>query len=161
VKQIQETLSLKPPMSSVPNPGGMKAIASHASRMLKDRCGDEIDEINRLLEKLKVRPCLYLDPEGRNLEVSMEADANREFSYTVANALLTAVRLIERKELDTLRRCDCGEWYFASRSDQKSCSARCRQRRHASSPEFRATRRAYRKTVKEMKKKQSKRRRIA
>jgi hypothetical protein len=152
LKQIQETLSLKPPLSSVPNQGGIHTIASHLSQQLKDRCEEEIDEINRLLEKLTVRPWLYLAPEGRSVEVRIEASPNREFSYDVANALLTVMRLIERKELDTLRRCDCGKWYFASRSDQKSCSATCRQRRHARSPEFRATRRAYRKTLNEMKK---------
>jgi hypothetical protein len=150
-KQIQATLLLKPPLSSVPNPGGIRAIASHLTQQLKERCEKEIDEINQSLQKLTVRPWLYLEPEGRGLEVRIEAEANQEFSWDVANALLAVVQLIEREELDTLRRCDCGKWYFASRSDQKSCSATCRQRRHASSPEFRATRRAYRKTVNEMK----------
>lgn len=161
VKQIQANLLLKPPLSSVPNRGGIRTIASHLSQQFKDRCEKEIDEINHLLQKLTVRPSLYLEPEGRGLEVRIEAAANQEFSIGVANALLAVVRLIERKELDTLRRCDCGKWYFASRSDQKSCSATCRQRRHARTPEFRTTRRAYRNTVKEMKKKQSKRRRKA
>jgi hypothetical protein len=151
VKQIQATLLLKPPLSSVPNTGGVKAIAGNVSRMLKDRCGEEIKEINQLLQTLTVRPSLYLEPEGRGLVVRTDAAANQEFSWDVANALLAVVQLIEREEMDTLRRCDCGKWYFASRSDQKSCSATCRQRRHASSPEFRATRRAYRKTVNEMK----------
>lgn len=150
VKQIQETLLLKPPMSSEANAGGIRTITSHLNKQLKDRCGDEIDGINQLLKKLTVRPSLYLEPEGRGLEVRMEEVANREFTDTVAGALMAAVRLIERKEMDRLRRCDCGKWYFASRSDQKSCSATCRQRRHAGTPEFRAARRAYRETAKSM-----------
>lgn len=152
VKQIQVTLLLKPPLSSVPNPGGLRNIAGHALQLIKDRCGDEIDEANNLLKKIRIRPQFSTDAEGRSLEVAMEAASNREFSDTVADAFLTVTQLVERKELDMLRRCDCGKWYFASRSDQKSCSATCRQRRHANSPEFRATRRAYRKTLAEMKK---------
>src|SRR5580765_2065399 len=46
---------------------------------------------------------------------------------TEAFALFSLLRLAEAGELQRVRRCDCGQWFVAWRSDQEFCSTRCRQ----------------------------------
>jgi hypothetical protein len=51
--------------------------------------------------------------------------------------------LAELDELDRLRRCICGKWFFACRISQRSCSHRCRQKLYEGSPAYRQERREY------------------
>jgi hypothetical protein len=54
-----------------------------------------------------------------------------------------AMDLAELNDLDRLRRCICGKWFFAVRRAQQSCSGRCRHRLYEQSAAFKAKRRAY------------------
>lgn len=38
--------------------------------------------------------------------------------------------------ISKLHRCTCERWYFAKRSDQKSCSVACRKRKHEQTSEY-------------------------
>jgi len=48
-----------------------------------------------------------------------------------------------RDELDRVRRCRCGKYFFARRLDQVYCRTKCRVLYHQSSPEFKVKRRKY------------------
>lgn len=45
--------------------------------------------------------------------------------------------------LDRIKRCDCGKWYFARFTHQRSCSANCRRRVYEKTEKFKAKRRKY------------------
>lgn len=56
-------------------------------------------------------------------------------------AVLTAVQLAQRDQLQNVRQCSCGNYFVAGRIDQSYCSVKCRVKAHQSSEEFRAKRR--------------------
>lgn len=61
------------------------------------------------------------------------------------------VRYANRGELDKIRTCPiCQRWFFARREDHVCCSSRCRQKLHASTPEFREERRQYMKKLRRL-----------
>lgn len=130
------------------------------------RFANELRDINQILNDVVTVPALQLTWDARGLEaenhVRNDVNAVRRagrwpaletgtnMNWIECEAALGVVELIRRSALDDLRRCDCGTWFIAVRSDQLSCSATCRQRRHAKTPEFKVKRRSYRKTKAEM-----------
>lgn len=59
-------------------------------------------------------------------------------------ALSELLQHAKKGTLSKIRRCVvCNRWYVARTRDQKCCQARCRQKLHASSPDFKAGRRDY------------------
>jgi hypothetical protein len=63
--------------------------------------------------------------------------------HTEAAALLNLLRLAETKELPRVRKCHCGRWFLARKSDQEFCSTRCRQKAFSATGKFKQRRRAY------------------
>jgi hypothetical protein len=57
------------------------------------------------------------------------------------SAVLTAVQLAQRDQLQDVRQCSCGDYFVAGRIDQSYCSVKCRVKAHQSSEEFKAKRR--------------------
>lgn len=56
-------------------------------------------------------------------------------------AVLAAVQLAQRGQLQDVRQCSCGSYFVAGRIDQNYCSVKCRVKAHQSSEEFKAKRR--------------------
>jgi len=134
-----------------------------------NRCKNEIAEINKAFSQVRLVPTVQLAPDGRSLNVVEElyvepgatltkALQNRDWkisgtNYTLleAHAVLAITAFLKDGTLDHLRRCDCGDWFVASRADQKFCSSKCRQRNHAAKPDFNSKRREYYRQLKERK----------
>lgn len=58
-----------------------------------------------------------------------------------AGAVLSAVLLAQRNQLQDVRKCLCGKYFLAGRIDQNYCSVKCRVKAHQSSEEFKDKRR--------------------
>ncbi len=59
-------------------------------------------------------------------------------------ALETIVESANEGMLDRFRQClSCEQWFYAAKKHQLHCSVRCRQKRHASSKEYKRDRAAY------------------
>ena len=59
-------------------------------------------------------------------------------------ALEILIECANSRELNRLRECPvCRRWFFATRKAHICCTSRCRQKRHASTPEFKEERRKY------------------
>jgi len=61
----------------------------------------------------------------------------------LAEQLATIQALAQAGLLSRVRKCACGRWYSAERTDQKFHSAKCRQRRYVKSDAGREKRRLY------------------
>jgi hypothetical protein len=131
-----------------------------------DRGRNDIREINKVLGRILFIPQIQLTLDGRSLEpleeVFVEPDktlsaAIESQDWTINSlgcswlesiAIRNIISLLRNNTIDHLRRCDCNEWFMATRSDQRFCSPTCRQKNHAGKPDFNKKRRAYYKLIK-------------
>lgn len=90
-----------------------------------------------------VAEVLYSDPNRRSesLEQNNWCLPGMDIQLIEARALMAVMALVREGSLDSLRRCVCGDWFLAVRSDQRSCSMACRQRKYATNPDFNQKRR--------------------
>jgi hypothetical protein len=94
-----------------------------------------------LISRYPSRP--LLGREGRNLLFTREPVARTGAEEWETFAADAAMDLAEVDGLLNLQRCQCGKWFFARRKDQKSCSAKCRQKLYEQTYGFKAKRRKY------------------
>lgn len=87
-----------------------------------------------------------IEDYGRIAESFLE-DLKR---YRQMNKMLLGERSRRQGRSLMAAACICGKTYQPSRSDQKFCSATCRQRNYAASPKFRTTRADYRMQTKQL-----------
>jgi hypothetical protein len=84
---------------------------------------------------------LFPDLGGEEWAVEEEDSGERpRVEFRIVNEVL---RLAERAQLDRIRTCECGKWFYATRKNQRSHESRCRKQRHAKSEKFKAHRRLY------------------
>jgi len=84
--------------------------------------------------------------------VVRKSKGNTSAREAESGAVMCVLQLALRDELDRVRSCDCGKFFFAHRIDQRYCSTRCRVRYNQSSDEFRAKRRVYLRNLYRLKK---------
>jgi hypothetical protein len=98
-------------------------------------------ELNEKLKSYKVTPqihpvgtapTLYFLPVESNSRAPEEAEVG---------AVMCALQLAQRSQIDNVRGCLCGTFFVAGRIDQNHCCVKCRVRAHQSSEEFKAKRR--------------------
>jgi hypothetical protein len=103
------------------------------------------DELDDLCDRYWVSLRLRFTKDGPRMQYVM-TDAKGKTRYDVDPSELAAgiyvIQLgVMADELDRIRRCFCGKFYYAKRIDTQYCSTTCRVRHHQSSPEFKAERR--------------------
>lgn len=112
--------------------------------------------INTLLSKFKMFP-RYDRTVGSSLRFSWVHTNNRNRSYIRINAggneddiafgegdaVSSVLRLAELGHLSQLRKCDCGNWFYARFRHQEFCTTRCQQKRFRGTEEYRVHRRRY------------------
>jgi len=105
--------------------------------------GDALD-LDELLSRYWVSPRIVPDRGAPRIAYVVQASKGNEGAIeSESGAVMCALQLFVRDELDRVRLCDCGNFYFAKRIDQRYCSTKCRVRFHQSSEEFKAKRRVY------------------
>jgi len=104
------------------------------------------DELGDLCGRYWVSPRLLFTSEGpRVFYVSTDAKLKTR-NHVDPEELAAAIYVIQQlgtmgDELDRIRKCFCGKFYYANRIDKHYCGTACRVRQHQSSPEFKAERR--------------------
>ena len=73
--------------------------------------------------------------------LSAESHGGSPEEQTEIGAVMCALQLAERDQIDNVRECSCGTFFVAGRIDQQYCSVKCRVKAHQSSDEFKAKRR--------------------
>jgi hypothetical protein len=120
--------------------------SSEPDNGLTDIYLDSLIECNRELSEslfnYKVIPQIH--PVG-NAPVlyflSAESNGGSPEKQTEIGAVMCALQLAERDQLENVRKCSCGTFFVAGRIDQHYCSVKCRVKAHQSSDEFKAKRR--------------------
>ena len=90
---------------------------------------------------------------SRNERPSDPEDPESGIDFDEEDAILRIMDLAREGILSRVRRCSCGDWFFAKFSHQKFCCTRCQQDYYRSSEEYRAKRRLYMKNLREIHKK--------
>jgi len=105
--------------------------------------GDALD-LDELLARYWVSPRIIPYTGAiRIAYIVRKSKGNAGAEEAESGAVMCVLQLALRDELDRVRSCDCGKFFFAHRIDQRYCSTGCRVRYHQSSEEFRAKRREY------------------
>ncbi len=112
-------------------------FSSHAQELIGALISD-VRRLNDCLRRYSFIPQINpWDEHTRTyftLPDSLEEDSER-------NGVMYALKLAERGEISSVRRCYCGKFFAAKRVDHGHCSTRCRVNEHQSSEEFKAKRR--------------------
>jgi hypothetical protein len=114
--------------------------------------GDGLD-LEGLLSRYWVSPLII--PYSGAVRVAYrvrKSKGNTSARIAETEAVMCVLQLALRDELDRVRGCDCGKFFFAHRIDQRYCSTKCRVRFNQSSEEFRAKRRTYMRKLYRLKK---------
>jgi hypothetical protein len=96
-------------------------------------------ELNELLSSYQISP--QIDPIGVSPKIYFFAPTQTNGEDAERAAVMSALQLAERDELESVRQCRCGKFFLAKRSDQRHCSMNCRVKEHQSSEEFKVKRR--------------------
>jgi hypothetical protein len=80
-------------------------------------------------------------------------EPDEDLWFTEQDAVLRLMELGSEGLLGRIRRCFCGERFFANFVHQKFCTKDCQQKYYRSSPEYKALHRAYMKNLREVHKK--------
>jgi hypothetical protein len=99
-------------------------------------------ELRAVFESVRMQPEVCFGEDSRSLVVSyvLCVDAENEEQMERNAALLGVLDLLHSRRLDYLRRCGCGQWYIATRTDQEFHAQKCRQKSYAQKPEFKTKR---------------------
>lgn len=100
---------------------------------------DDAFTLNELLLRYRLSP--QIGPLRKITTLSF-VPSDEDSSVAESSAVMRALQLAERDELDCVRKCKCGKFFLAGRIDQYHCSTACRVKAHQSSEEFKAKRRA-------------------
>jgi hypothetical protein len=104
--------------------------------------GDWLD-LNDLLSRYWVSPRIIPYNGAPRIAYLVKSKGSSKTQQAESGAVMGVVHLALQDELDRVRGCDCGKFFFAHRIDQRYCSTKCRVRFYQSSEEFREKRRIY------------------
>jgi hypothetical protein len=76
-----------------------------------------------------------------------EEDPTEDVWFTEEDAIIAMIDLAREGLLCKVRRCHCGDWFFAKIANQKFCCVRCQQAYFRSNEDYRAYRRTYMKNL--------------
>jgi hypothetical protein len=122
-------------------------LARGTGRDYWGNCPPELEEriqnIDDLLFEYPTRPTLEIvGKDGRGgLYIDYATSPGRPIGEQCA--IFAIRRLVNAGRLDRIRRCDCGNWFLAIRTDQLACSGRCRHRHYEQTVEAKTKRREY------------------
>lgn len=128
---------------------------------MSDREAQLVSELNHRLQRYKVSPWLWATI-GRYPILGWCSGVNRpadpedpvsDLWFTEQDAILAIVDLAREGHFCKLRRCHCGDWFFAGFAHQKFCCVGCQQKYYRSSEDYKAMRRAYMKNLRKLHKK--------
>lgn len=120
---------------------GKAAVGDLMIGLLIDSAVDTTSELNDLLLHYAVVPQFHPVGEASTLYY-LPGDSNFSPEKRVeVGAVMCAVQLAERNQIQNVRQCSCGTFFVAGRIDQNYCSVKCRVKSHQSSEEFKAKRR--------------------
>lgn len=103
---------------------------------------DWSSQLNKCLARYAVVPQFELFwPAPLHYFLPADATNRSPAERAEAGAVLTAVLLAQRNQLQDVKQCSCGRYFAAGRIDQSYCSVKCRVKAHQSSDQFRAKRR--------------------
>lgn len=98
-------------------------------------------ELNDMLLQYAVVPQFHPVGEASTL-FYLPGDSNcSPEKQAEIGAVMCAVQLAERNQIQNVRQCSCGTFFVAGRIDQNYCRVKCRVKAHQSSEEFKAKRR--------------------
>ena len=109
--------------------------------LLIDSAIDANSELNDMLLKYAVVPQFYPVAEASTLYYLSGGSNCSPEKQAEVGAVMCAVQLAERNQIQNVRQCSCGTFFVAGRIDQNYCSVKCRVKSHQSSEEFKAKRR--------------------
>jgi hypothetical protein len=113
------------------------------------RMEDEVPRLDELAGELNERLALYAATptftryDWKSWGIDDHLDTYRHIPVGESLAARSLCEIAYRRQLDRVRACLCGTWFYALRADQRSCSSACRKNRHQQTEAFKAKRRAY------------------
>jgi len=116
----------------------------HELEKLDSELRQTLSELNDCLGRYKLVPCVYQQgyqfPSLRFREVSISEHQSELWEHGAIGIL----RQRNGEWMDRVRRCKtCQKWFFAAVEHQTHCSDRCRQKRAATTEQFKEKRREY------------------
>ena len=109
--------------------------------LLIDSAVEANSELNDMLLQFAVVPQFHPVAEASTLYY-LPGDSNcSPEKQAEVGAVMCAVQLAQRNQIQNVRECSCGKYFVAGRIDQNYCSVKCRVKAHQSSEEFKAKRR--------------------
>ena len=100
-------------------------------------------ELDDLLLRYWVSPRLMFLEDGPQIIYFSTSKTRGKVEMGEIGAVMCVTYLGLRDELDRIRKCQCGKYFFAHRLDQLYCQTKCRVRYHQSTAEFKTRRRKY------------------
>jgi hypothetical protein len=142
------TLSLNPYRPGLIGSKAAFANSKHSERLVR--------RVNRLLSAFKLFPryertvrsswrVSWIHTTNRNrLYIRINAGGNDDdIPFGEGDAVSSVLRLAELGQLNQLRKCACGNWFYARFRHQKFCATPCQQKDFRRTEEFRQKRRKY------------------
>jgi hypothetical protein len=87
---------------------------------------DAFAKLNRILKRYSFRKAFAPDRgHGRGWCLA-DPPLTHKFPLGERIAIYAVLELADENRLQTLKTCECGQWYFAKFSHQRFCSAECR-----------------------------------
>jgi hypothetical protein len=121
-----------------------------------------VSKLNHLLLRYHLSPWYWLTIGqypilgwwSRKNRLKDEDNPEEDVGFTEEDAVVAIIDLAREGLLCKIRRClHCGDWFFASFTNQKFCHVRCQQDYYRSSEAYKAKRRAYMKNLRDLHKK--------
>ena len=102
-----------------------------------------IHHIQELLDDYPKWPSIGIAYKDMAAVLNIEDASGRGRPLGEQLAIWDIVRLTNSGDLKRVRQCECAKWYYATRAEQKACSARCRHKTYEQTEAFKAKRRVY------------------
>jgi len=112
---------------------------------------NQIKKVDELLSQYPTRPVVEISNKDGSggLYIEYASTGGRPLGEQIAVSHIR--RIVNEQALDRIRLCECERWYLATRTDQKSCSAKCRHRIYEQKPDAKARRKIYMKAYYQLK----------
>ncbi len=141
IDALQTLIQLRPSFKTIERHPSTTGFTRLTIKMPRE-AADAIGIVEKLMRRYPSWPVLGWDGEG-NLSFGRLSTQLKRAQEEEAEAALAVMSLAEVNELIWLRRCLCEKWFFASRKNQRSCSAKCRHRLYEQTEGFKSKRRKY------------------
>jgi hypothetical protein len=102
-----------------------------------------IEHIQELLDKYPKRPTIEIADADTAPVLRIEDASGSGRPLGEQLAVWDIIRLTNFGDLEKVRQCGCAKWYYAKRTEQKACSARCRHKTYEQTEAFKQNRREY------------------